>query len=160
LALAGWSYGGGMGLIYAANHAEVGHVCSIAGTDHGEFAREYQRSETFAKMLDEIFEELKHPDGPVRFSGKRAIRNELIRNPDPYDLLSHAAKLAERDVLLIGGWDDLNVTVENHLLPCYRRLKELQADKVGIEVLPDNHSFDSSRAQLVDLLAKWIGILY
>ncbi len=123
--LGGWSYGGGIGLIYAVNHPEVAHVFSIAGTDHGEFAREYQRNKTVAELVDKEFDELKHPNGPVRFVDDLAIKNELIPNLDLYDLLRNTAELAERDVLLMGGWDDYETIIEDHVLPCYRRLKEL-----------------------------------
>ena len=63
LILGGWSYGGGMGLTFAANHPEMKHIFSIAGTDHGEFAREYQRNEMFANMVDSIFEGVKVSPG-------------------------------------------------------------------------------------------------
>ena len=159
LILGGWSYGGGMGLIYGANHPEVKHIFSIAGTDHGKFAREYKRNETFSNMLDTIFEELKYPQGPVRFSGKTAIRKELIQNPDPYDLLNHATKLADRDVLLIGGWDDANVVLEHHILPLYRALIDVGGGKVSIKALQDDHAFEKSKPELVKTILNWIGTL-
>jgi pimeloyl-ACP methyl ester carboxylesterase len=160
LVLGGWSYGGGMGLIYAANHPEVRHVFSISGTDHGEFAREYQRNEQFSTLVDSIFEELKYPDGPVNFLGKEAIRRELIQNPEPYDLLNQATHLANRDILLIGGWDDTNVVLENHLLPFYRELKSIGSNKVRIIGFQDNHAFEKSRLELANSLLKWIGTLF
>ena len=64
-------------------------------------------------------EELEFPSGPVRSGSEVSIR-ELIRNPDPYDLRLCATALADRDLLLIGGWDDSNVTIEHHILPLYR----------------------------------------
>jgi dipeptidyl aminopeptidase/acylaminoacyl peptidase len=65
--LGGYSYGGGMVLTYAANNPQIKAIFSIAGTDHGEFFREYFRNYVFAKMIDEMFEQLKAPNGPVRF---------------------------------------------------------------------------------------------
>ena len=65
--LGGYSYGGGMALTYAANHPEIKKIFSVAGTDHGEFMREYASDSDFVKMIDPIFEELKAPQGPVRF---------------------------------------------------------------------------------------------
>ena len=156
LVLGGWSYGGGMGLIFAANHPQIRHVFSIAGTDHGEFAREYQRNGTFSTVVDTIFDELRYPHGPVRFSGKLAIRNELIQNPDPYDLLIHSEKLADRAILLIGGWDDSNVVVERHILPFYRVLTELGAYNVRIRAFKDDHAFEESRSEMTDTILEWV----
>lgn len=160
LVLGGWSYGGGMALIYAANHPKVSTVFSIAGTDHGEFAREYRRNEQFSDMVDAIFEEIKKPHGPVNFSGKTAIREELIRNPDPYDLLSQVDKLVDRRLLLIGGWDDPHVIFEHHTLPCYRALKELGAGHIRLEAIQDNHAFENSREQLATTITGWINSIY
>ena len=148
LILGGWSYGGGMALIYAANHPEVSSVFSIAGTDHGEFAREYQKNETFSNMVDAVFEDVKHPNGPVKFAGKSAIRDELIMNPVPYDFLTHAAKLVNRNLLFIGGWDDLNVTIEDHILPGYRKLIDLGAKNTRLIAFQDSHAFEQSRSEL------------
>ncbi|MCP5098794.1 MAG: alpha/beta hydrolase [Chloroflexi bacterium] len=156
LVLGGWSYGGGMALTYAANHPEVNHVFSIAGTDHGEFAREYVRNNAFSTMVDEIFDSLKSPQGPVNFSGKAAIKQELIQNPDPYDLTSRAAQLSNRNLLLLGGWDDLNVVFEHHVLPLYRSLKKEGAEKVNIKAFQDNHAFENSRKELATTISNWI----
>ena len=38
--LGGISYGGGMGISYAAKHPEVRRVFSVAGTNHSKFARD------------------------------------------------------------------------------------------------------------------------
>jgi dipeptidyl aminopeptidase/acylaminoacyl peptidase len=160
LVLGGWSYGGGMGLIYAANHPEVAHVFSVAGTDHGAFAREYQRNESFASQIDAMFDGLRYPNGPVRFARKLAVSDGLVPNQALYDLLGHAEKLAARDVLLMGGWDDQNVTIERHILPCYRRLKDLGSDKVRIHAFQADHYFENSRSEMVAVVTEWIEALF
>jgi pimeloyl-ACP methyl ester carboxylesterase len=153
--LAGYSYGGGMALAYAATHPGIRRVCSIAGTDHGEFAREYERNPAFAERIDAVFDALVAPAGPVRFSGHAAIA-ELLRDPDPYDLRRHAPALADRDLLLIAGWDDPDVTVEDHVLPLYRALAAAGARHVQIAAFQDDHAFERSRAALADTVVRWV----
>jgi pimeloyl-ACP methyl ester carboxylesterase len=155
LVLGGYSYGGGMALAYAANHPEIRRIFSIAGTDHGEFAREYERNPAFAEMISAEFEELKPPTGPVHFEGREAVK-ELTQNPDPYDLKLGATALADRDILLIGGWDDPNVTIEHHVLPLYRALVEANARKVQIAAFQDNHAFERSREELAAIVIRWV----
>ncbi len=155
LILGGWSYGGGMALAYAAGDPDIERIFSIAGTDHGEFAREYARNPTFAKTIDTMFESLRHPQGPVRFEGKEVIR-ELLQDPDPYDLRMVAPALAERYVLLIGGWNDLNVTIEHHILPVYRALVAEGAQKAKIVAFQDDHSFSECRDGLARAVINWI----
>lgn len=153
--LCGDSYGGGMALTFAANHPEVRRIISIAGTDHGEFIREYLRNESMAEMINEMFDGLKAPEGPARFDGHLALQ-ELIDNKDFYDLRLSAPKLADRDILLIGGWEDVNVTIENSLLPFYRTLKREEAQSVKFIVYHTDHSFQNVRKRLADDIIEWI----
>jgi len=155
LVLGGYSFGGGMALTYAASHPEVQRVFSIAGTDHGEFAREYRRNQAMASQLDSMFEQLKRPNGPINFDGKGALKR-LADDPSPYDLRLAAPKLADRDILLVGGWDDLNVSIENLLLPVYRVLKKANAVKVKFIALQSDHSFRNVRNELATNLIQWI----
>jgi hypothetical protein len=155
LVLGGYSFGGGMALIYAASHLEVQHVFSIAGTDHGEFAREYRRNEAMAAQLDSEFEQLKRPNGPINFEGKAALR-KLADDPSAVDLRLAAPKLVGRDILLIGGLDDVNVTVENHLLPFYRALKKANVVNVKFITLQTDHSFRNVRDEVTTHVVHWI----
>lgn len=155
LILGGYSYGGGMALAYAASHPEIKRIFSIAGTDHGEFAREYKRNPASAEMIDAMFEELKSPTGPVRFADKAAIE-ELTQNPAPYDLRLGATVLANRDILLICGWDDPYVTIEHHTLPFYRALAAENAQEVQIAAFQDNHAFERNREGLATTVVRWI----
>jgi hypothetical protein len=153
--LGGASYGGGMALTYAANHPEIKDVISIACADHGGLAREYSRNASFAKTIDSIFEGLKAPKGPVRFEGKEAIKT-LLDNADSYDLRKSAPSLANRDILLIGGLDDVITTIENHLLPLYRTLRKEGAQNLQFIVYQTDHSFKNVRDQLAKQIIDWI----
>jgi pimeloyl-ACP methyl ester carboxylesterase len=155
LVVGGYSYGGGMALAYAASHPEIQRIFSIAGTDHGEFAREYNRNPAFAEMVDAMFKESESPTGPVRSAGTGAI-DELMRNPAPYDLRRNATAVANRDILLIGAWDDANVTIEHHILPFYRALVDAKAQKVRIVAFQDDHAFERSREGVAATVVCWV----
>jgi len=158
LVLGGYSYGGGMALAYAASHPEIKRIVSIAGTDHGEFAREYMRNSTFAEMIDASFEEMKFPAGPVHFGGKEAIP-VLTQNPDPYDLRLGAPALADRDILLICGWHDPYVTMEHHILTLYRALVNAKAQQVRMVAFQDNHEFVKCRPELAQTVTSWVKLM-
>lgn len=153
--LCGFSYGGGMALTFAASHPEISRIISVSGTDHGEFIREYQRNESMAEQINDIFDGLKAPEGPVQFDGHLSLQ-ELIDNEKLYDLRLSAPKLADREILLIGGWDDVNVTIENHLLPLYRALKKENAQDVEFTVYHTDHSFANVRDELAGDIVEWI----
>lgn len=153
--LCGYSYGGGMSLTFAANHPGIRKIISIAGTDHGEFIREYLRDESMAKMINDMFDKLKAPEGPVQFEGHKALQ-ELIDNINFYDLRLSAPNLAKREILFIGGWDDVNITIENHILPLYRVLKKENDQYVKIIAYQTDHSFSNVRDKLAEDIIKWI----
>jgi len=158
--LGGYSYGGGMSLTYAANHSGIKKVFSIAGTDHGEFFREYFKNEKFAQMIDSMFEQLKAPNGPVRFEEgkmpKDVSAEDVQRIKAPIDLRACAPLIADRKILLFAGIDDTMVTMENHMLPLYRALQDENAENVKFVTFQDDHSFKKSRGQISDIIVNWV----
>jgi pimeloyl-ACP methyl ester carboxylesterase len=155
LVLGGYSYGGGMAMAYAAQDASVRRVISIAGNDHGEFARELQRNTAFAEGIRQWLESTRTPEGPARFD-LEAIFKELFDHPEIYGLRENASKLADRMILLLGGWEDQGVTIDQYLLPLYRALKGAGAEKIIFNVYHTDHSFRNVRRRLASDIAYWI----
>jgi dipeptidyl aminopeptidase/acylaminoacyl peptidase len=158
--IGGYSYGGGMALSYAANHPEISAVFSIAGTDHGEFFREYARNPELKKMIDDMFEELTYPSGPVRFAiggtAKEIAEMKIIELNPTYDLRKSVPLLVDKNILLIGGWEDVNVSIEHLLLPLYRALKNEKKANVEFIVYHTSHSFSNVRDKLAEDIIKWL----
>lgn len=155
IVLGGYSFGGGMALSYAARHPEIRRVISISGTDHGEFSREYLRNPQMVQSMDSMFDKLRAPGGPIRFEGSGALK-KLAANPDSFDLRLTAGNLASRDILLVGGWDDAQITIDHHLLPFYRALREAGATRTTVVAFHTDHSFRNVREELADQLIRWM----
>ena len=153
--LGGYSYGGGMALIYAAEHQEITRLISIGGTDHGELLRQYRQNPEFGQKLEEAFDKLKASSGAVHFEGSGFLKT-VAAKPDAVDLRLCATRLVSLDILLIGGWDDAQVTIDHHLLPFYRALKTAGASTVTFIAYHTDHSFRNVREQLADQLIRWI----
>lgn len=158
--LGGYSYGGGMALTYAANHPEINEIFSIAGNDHGAFMREYCRNPVMQKEIDKMFDELKAQTEKVRFGPGGTVKEisgmKIIETNPTYDLRKCAPLLAQNRILLIAGWDDPNVSVENIVLPLYRELQKENAKDIEIVGFQDNHSFKNSRDELANTIIEWI----
>ena len=158
--LGGYSYGGGMALTYAANHPEIKAVFSIAGTDHGEFMKEYNRNFEMQKMMDDIFAGLNTPAGPVKFAKggtpKEITEMKIIDLNPTFHLRKSASLLAQKDILLIGGWEDNKVSIDHMILPFYRALKNEKANKVKIVAFQDDHTFQNSREEVAKTITVWI----
>ena len=62
----------------------------------------------------------------------------------------------QKDILLIGGWDDNSGSIENNVLPVYRALKKANAQDVKIVAFQDNHAFRGVRTELANVIIEWI----
>lgn len=153
--LGGYSWGGGMALAYAATNPRAQRLISIAGNDHGEFIREYQRNESYANAISNMLRRTMAPEGPVRGDFHAGLR-ELAEGQEVYGLRENAQRLADRSILLIGGWQDTGVTVDNILLPLYRALEKHGAEDVTFLVYHDDHGFAQVRDTLAADIVDWI----
>ncbi|MFC1784699.1 alpha/beta hydrolase [Candidatus Neomarinimicrobiota bacterium] len=161
--LGGYSYGGGMAMTYAANHPEINSVFSIGGNDHGAFMKEYNRNPEMRKDIDNMFDELKMEKEIVRFGPGGTVKEiaemRIVELNPTYDLLNCVPFLIKKNILLIAGWDDNSVSIENIVLPLYRELKYEKAKNVTITAVQDDHSFKNSREYLALTIIEWINTI-
>lgn len=153
--LGGHSFGGGMALAYAAQSRSVGKIFSIAGTDHGQLIRQYQKEPAFASMLDLMLMSTAAPQGPIRFDVEASL-NELIKGQAVFGLRENADALADRAILILGGWEDVNTTVDDYLLPLYRALRAAGAADVTFHVFHTDHGFGNVREELHRQILDWV----
>ncbi len=155
IVMGGHSWGGGMVLAYAARDSSVRRVFSIAGTDHGQFIRQYESDPDYAARLHRVLVSSAAPQGPIRFDVDGTLR-ELAEGESTYGLLENANRLADRDILLVGGWEDENVTVDRTLLPLCEALRKAGAHTLTFKVYSADHSFRTVRSQLYADLLNWV----
>ncbi len=153
--LGGHSWGGGMSLAYAAGDTSVNRIFSVAGTDHGILIRKYLANKEYAEMLNSILASTSAPDGPIRFDVENSL-SELKENQKIYGLIENAKNLADRSIIIFGGWEDKRTTIDDFLLPLYRALEAAGAKDVTFKTYHDNHGFGTVREQLHSDLLMWI----
>jgi uncharacterized protein len=153
--LGGHCGGGGMATAYAAQDPSVRRVISIAGNDHGEFIRELQRNPAMAEQFRRYLLSTRVPQGLARFDYDAGDK-ELIDHQDVYGLRENAARLADRSILLLGGWEDQQVTIDQFLLPLYRALRQAGAAEVTFLVYHTDHDFTNVRQRLASDIADWL----
>ena len=107
-----------------------------------------------------MFDELKAQTGIVRFgpggTAKGIAEMKIIELNPTYDLRYCAPLLAKKNILLIGGWEDVNVTIDDQLLPLYRAIKNGKNENVEFIVYHTNHSFSNVRYKLAEDIIKWL----
>lgn len=153
LYLGGYSHGGGVALLFAADHPEVRQVFSIAGNDFGEWARRTSRDSVFAEAIAGAF---------AHYSAQGWVRpaagadRELPDNVDKYDVRARAPLIADRELFLAAGLNDRTTALEDHMLPLYRELQSEGATQVRFVVYQADHSFADARDQIARDLIDWV----
>lgn len=153
--LAGYSWGGGIAMAYAAREPSVKRIASIAGSDHGVFIRRFDRDPEYAVVHRRGLASTQAPEGPVRFHLEAALE-ELRTAHAQHDLVTLAPRLLDRDLLIVAGWDDAEVEIDLQVLPFYRSLRAGGSRSVRLVALQDGHGFRMSREALVAELYRWV----
>ncbi len=155
IVIGGYSFGGGMAMAYAALDSSIRRVISIAGLDFGELAKELRQNTAFAENIRRWRASTRAPGGPARYDEESTFK-ELMDYHIIYGLRENAAHLADRSILVIGGWDDEGASIDNYQLPFYRSLKKAGASDVTFLVYHTDHTFANVRQQLAADIASWI----
>lgn len=156
IVLIGTSYGGGFALLGSLHDPSITKVATIAGGDLSIVANMIEQSDDFRmshrKMMDECFSD----PAVARGLGGAESHKWLLENREEYDLVKRAKELSEKEILLIGGWQDQAIRIEDHLLPLFRALQENKAKKLKAMIFDCGHSFAGVRDQLADSIIGWL----
>lgn len=155
MVLAGYSWGGGIAMAFAAQNKNIKRIASLAGSDHGVFISRFDNNPEYAAIFRQGLLSTQKPHGPVRFDLEDSL-NELREKHSQHDLVTLCPLLADRDLLLIVAWDDQEVEIEHQVLPFYRSMNALNADAIKIVAFQDNHGFKESRDALSGVLYQWL----
>lgn len=153
IVLAGYSFGTAVALVSALSDERIKNIICIATCDYSYFGREYMNPDSkIREFLEEAIEGV--------FSDKRVLKQDphlflknLSENISRYDIVRHSEKLLSKKILMISGIDDNICPVEDHLLPVYRRLRELEHKNLKLEINKCGHE---PPANLTELISGWI----
>ena len=88
------------------------------------------------------------------WSGDKAVFETRNHAPE-LDLIKRAKNIKARPVLLIAADTDV-VPMELHIKPLFKALKAIKNSQVFYKLIDDDHSFNSSRKELIDTTAKFL----
>lgn len=78
----------------------------------------------------------------------KGLLQELADGQELFGLVENAAALADRSIVIFGGWEDVNVTIDDSLLPLYRALRAAGARDVTFRTYHTDHGFRNVREAL------------
>ena len=155
IVVGGYSYGGAMALTAAIYNTEIKRIISIAGADESVFGRKMLANQNFRDMLEKMLKETEYPKGPIKVHLESYMKYWLS-NLDKYDQVKHVDAFKNKDILLLGGLDDNDVVLEEHILPLYRKIRALNSDQIEMIVFNTDHSFKNVREELAGKIFAWI----
>lgn len=155
VALGGHSFGGGMAMVYAATHPSgPSQILGIAPADVGDTVNGLLNDPATQASMRKL---LTTPGAvPVRVADFAGTIAQIKADGNPYWLKDAAPLLADRSILLVGGWEDVVVTIDQTVLPFYRALKKGGAGDVTFLTYHDGHQFVSVKKQLAFDVSVWL----
>ena len=88
------------------------------------------------------------------WSGDKA-QKETQKYAEELDLVKRAKNINERAVLLVGANTNV-IPMELHIKPLLAALKATKNSRISYMLIEDDHSFNSSRKELINITAKFL----
>ncbi len=155
IAAVGYSHGGWTALMTASREPGVKCVAVIAPDNLGLDGRRLQSDTVYRAVLARALKGAADR-GVVRGAGFDAAAAELTGHAAEYDLITHAAPLNARPVLVLGGWRDEGPTLEQYIVPLVRALRAAGNARVTPVTLDDDHTFRATRPELQRTVLGWL----
>jgi len=156
ISLIGESFGSSLALLAAIDVPNVKKVVYTAGADLYVLGRLIEESEEFRKAHQTFLEEAMSDLTVARGLDARTIQDMALKHKEDFNLIKNVEKLAQKEILLIGGLQDVYYPIEYHILPLYRALQKYNPKSSKIVVYDTDHSFENVREELENLIVSWI----
>jgi len=153
LVFAGYSFGTAVALVGALYDERIKNIICIATCDYSYFGRQFMDPYSKIREFLEDAVEGVFSDKTIFKQDPYLFLKNLSDNISKYDIVKHAEKLLSKKILMISGIDDNLCPVEDHLLPVYRRLRELEHKNLKLEINKCGHE---PPPDLHDKISGWI----
>jgi len=153
IALVGHSLGGFLALETAVHDDSIHCVASIAGVNLGALG---QAVVAHPEIRGAVTAGLEAGTGPLVGTSGAALVDEITAHADSWDVTAQAPALAQRHLLLVGGYRDTTVPLADNQEPLVAALRAAGAPHVSELVLDDDHAFSGHRIALARALLAWL----
>lgn len=156
IVLLGYSYGSNLAILGSLAHPLLSKVISIGTSDLSVITKLIASSTDYRKGHQDFLDKYMSDSTIARGLGGKGSHEWLFKHKENYNLVKRAKELANKKILLIGGWKDNLAIVEDHTIPFYRALQNNKAKNIKIEIYDTDHSFGNVREQLYQSVLNWI----
>lgn len=156
IVLMGYSWGGGIVLISGKSCPSVKKIISIGTTDLKIISDKIETDTTYKKLHLGLLD--KYSDSQVirsLMNGEETHR-WLAEHKKELDLTKTVDALFDKKILFIGGWNDEQVLVEEHIIPLYRSFKKKNLSNIKLVIFDSDHSFNNVLLELHQSILDWL----
>jgi alpha/beta superfamily hydrolase len=135
----GFSFGSSTALIGSLYDERINKIICISLCDHSYFGRQFMDPNSKIRVfLDEAMDDLFLPKGIIK-QDKDIFIKDLTDNIYKYDFVAQSSKLKNKQLYFFTGIDDNICPIEDHLLPFYRKLKDLNHENLEVNIEMCDH---------------------
>jgi uncharacterized protein len=154
--LLGYSWGGGSIFLSALSCPSVKKMISIGTTDLKIISDKIESDTAYRRAN---LKNLKMA------AGSQIIRSEtsaetaqdwMLSHRNELDLSRTVDRLATKNILFIGGWNDTSVPIELHIIPLYRKFQERNPAGSKLVLFDSDHTFNAMLPELHKCILNWI----
>ena len=153
IALIGHSLGGATALAAAIQEPSIKYVASLAGVNW-EASASLKENDPVA--FEALAAQLDGDSAPLTGFDGKAFLTETSQNHERYDVQPNAKRLANRQILLVGGKRDDVIPLEKHHFPILHALQAENPIYLTHHILDDDHVFSNYRIALTQLIVSWL----
>lgn len=153
----GYSFGSSTALIGSMYDERINKIIGVSLCDHSYFGRQFMDPNSAIRdFLDAIINDLFLPNGIIK-QNKDIFIKDLTDNIYKYDFVAQANKFKDKELYFFTGLDDSVCPIEDHLIPFYRKLKELNQKNLKVIIKNCDHGLNcETPTTMAEVLTQFI----
>jgi uncharacterized protein len=151
----GFSFGSYTALVGSMYDERINKIIGISLCDNSYFGRQLMDPNSKIRDFLEV-DDLFLPNGIIK-QDKDIFIKDLTDNIYKYDFVAQADRFRNKQLYFFAGIDDSVCPIEDHLIPFYRRLKELDHKYLEVTIEICDHGLNcETPITMTEILTKWI----
>jgi pimeloyl-ACP methyl ester carboxylesterase len=153
----GFSFGSSVALVGAMYDERINKIIGLALCDHSYFGRQIMDPNSpIRPFIENRLASLFLPNGVIK-QDKDIFGKDLTDNIYRYNFVAQANRFTNKELYFYTGLNDSVCPIEDHLIPFYRRLKELGHNNLEVVVGICDHGLNcETPVTTAEILINWI----
>jgi len=155
--IGGFSFGSSAALVGSMYDERIDKIIGISLCDHSYFGRQFMDPNSEIRgFLETVTDDLFLPNGIIK-QDKDIFIKDLTDNIYKYNFVAQAERFKGKQLYIFTGLDDSVCPIEDHLIPFYRKLKELEHNNLEVIIKSCDHGLNCEiPTTIAEVITKFI----